>query len=440
MAGPDYTSILTALTGGTDKAIEETNPWSGLESFTNQFGSAITQAAPNYDLQDSLIAGLLTGAIGGLTKNFSNSYKNEQKDYASQAVKDLIEGKALSRDTYQGNPSVFNVLEQSKNAVDLANSQDALERQRALDQQIQLKQTPGYEDLAIGAPNVQDLEVKIRSGQPLTEDDYKLYSTLPVSSKRILQQVETQHAIEGRSKGVQNRFEEGLSVKKGEREIPGFTNVTGNILPLTTVNQIREKVGANEEVKNALYKLKTTGDATSFMALTGNDASAQAALQSSIFNAYRKRTGSGARLEGPEGDMIKAMTPKVLSGDPIGAIKAAMLGRDQQQFADFMIKFLDEDRDMSLFSQGLKANNRPLSFYRADDVQRLGLGDALKAELGASVSSSTPNSLIGPMGASGPSSSNIDRASLEAEAAALKAQGKSAAEIAATLRAKYQGQ
>lgn len=175
--------------------------------------------------------------------------------------------------------------------------------------------------------------------------------------------------------GVASRADRGMDFKEGERNLPGFTNVTGATPSTTIVNQLRTKKEGSDQIVNLLEEMKKTGDSSGFMTLVGQDAAMQEMLQGALFNANRVRTNSGANFTETEQNMVKSSIPKTLAGDPVGAVKALMLGRDQKEFADAMIKFIKADRDVNMFSQGFKSNTRPLSFYPKEMRESYGLID-----------------------------------------------------------------
>lgn len=382
MADIDLSTIFAALTAA-DKQAQADNPFNPLSSFGDQLGDLSIKASVGKKPADAAIAGLISGLVSGGASNLGRGYVQKQDDLAYQLMADnLGGGPSVFKKPDAMSPSVFNVV---RNAGGLYDEQQAVDRQ---DEQRKLglvlaqkgiklgedgswSLIPGAQQAqadmeGTGSPLVQSYLYKLRTGQPTSPEEQQAFSHSPLEVQRLGDTIDYRNAVD-------ERFGKNFGFKVGERELPGYTNVTGATPPTATINNLREKITANQEVKNALEKLKATGDEGGFMQLVGSNAQAQAALQSSIFNAYRKRTGSGARLEGPEGDMIKAMTPQVLAGDALGAIKAASLGRNQKEFADFMIKFLDEDQDAALFSQGFKANNRPLNFYPKDQVEKFGL-------------------------------------------------------------------
>lgn len=367
---PDSNTDFLRMLDSVQSAGLDDSPFSALVKGSQDANEYLVKNAPKARIGEALIGGILTGAMGGLAQRGQKSFMNGQEEAIQGALDNWRQGKTFERGNMSR--SVFNRLKDVTAAQGLAEAQRNTQENSDLERAQKLKLAPGYDDTLMQGPEAQGAMEALLNKKELTPEQAAVVSKLPLSALRAFQGQQQLN-------NVGDRFEQNLSFKKGERELPGFTNVTGATPPISAINEARTKIQSNEEVKTALRALKESGDVEGFYKLAGENAQVQAALSSSVFNAYRKRTGSGARLEGPEGAMLQSMTPQVLAGNFMGALKAGLLGRDQGKFAEMMMNFLDEDRDIALFSQGFKNNSRDLKFYPKDIKQRFGL-DALEAE------------------------------------------------------------
>jgi hypothetical protein len=256
MAGPDYTSLLAALSGGVDKAAAETDPFNPLASFADQFSASIPQLAlkTNSGLGAGAIAGLLSGLVGGVSHNLSTDYRNEQKDYAQSAIQDLLAGKAISQGDMT--PSVFNTIRDSQNAVDIARAQHEKDLEEETARQIKIKQSPAYGEMALKDPQAQALEAKIYSGEPLTPEENLYRASLPIETQRLLTQAQQMSAIEGRSKAsldMRGKVEEG---KNTRFELGQGLKLSSKLETAKVSQNFQEASGAWDEVQQ-LAQLNT---------------------------------------------------------------------------------------------------------------------------------------------------------------------------------------
>lgn len=420
----DYATLAKIL-NDTAQENEQTSPYRPLIGTFDAIGDASLQiGAKSGDYKTGIIGSLVSGLLGGATQGINNNYVAGKNQQAADILWRSIQGQNSEIPDGMA-PSVF---AQVNTGGELFRRQRELEQQQ-LDQRVEAQlaakglikdETSGQYRAAPGmleannqleglTDQTSNALAKLNLGEELSADEATALSRSPLGLQRLANSLEQTNA-------VSDRFNQKFDFTKSERALPGYTNITGATPTSTQVNKLREVIRSNDEVKNALKALKETGDQDGFFKLVGSDAQMQAALRSSIFNAYRKRTGSGARLEGPEGQMIKAMTPKVLAGDPLGALSAAAMGRNQQEFADNMIKYLDEDRDLQLFSQGFKANNRELGFYPKDELDKFNLSQLLEQQ--------TPSPVEEATGTAQYSLSDLQAAGYsQAEIQALQAQG-----------------
>lgn len=361
MAGPDYTSILTALMGA-DKAAEETNPWSGLEGFSNSFGTALTQASPQYDLQDNLIAGLLTGAVSGLSKNFSTSYKNEQRDYAAQAVKDLIEGKSLSKPDGIS-PSVFNSLRGSEQAMSLAKMQSDQNRQDELDAQIKLKQTPNASELRDRYSD----EFLTSHGIPLDAPREQIGAMLSEERQRKI--------LESKDKIPDKAISE---IAHGTDLIEQVKTLTPLIDQMSWGNPVRIGKSYSLDTPEGMYENKLH------------------VLSEELAKQFAGRTSWPSIQQQLKSLTVRQVGSKDALKEVVGNLQSLLTNQVEDRASGYGQKGYDL---LERMNQGSGANNAPTVV----------------------------------------NNSSIDKAALASEAAALKASGMAPAEVAATLRTKYQG-
>lgn len=382
----DLNAVLQALVLA-DQQAKANSPYAPVSQFTEQMNPTILQAAGSgqYKPGESMAAGLINGLIGGFSQNLTNSYADKQNNLAYQAMSNAMTGKGGKPEGIH--PSVFAPIQAAGGVFKLGRGFEQEDEDRRLQQQVRsnlalkgvrVNEDDSYEAIpgAVDAfnaiegisPMIQNAIYKTRMGEQLSPEEQQAVASAPMGVQRQISNYEYQQ-------GVQGRFNENFDFKKSERALPGYQNITGAQPSTTVLNTLRTKIQGTEEIKNLLRNLKQSGDTDGFFNIIGESAQMQEAIQGALFNANRLRTNSGANFTATEQAMVKSSMPKTLAGDPLGALRAAMLGRDQSEFADIMMKFVDADKDIALFSQGYKANNRPLTFYPQDLVQQFGLGD-----------------------------------------------------------------
>lgn len=124
MAEIGLDAILATLLG-VQKDAEAESPWLPITDATDLIGKTLIQSSPHFSLQENILAGLLTGAVGGLGKNLTKSYADEQS--------------ALASDYMLGGGSVFekpeglseSIFQKAKNARSIIEVQDLLNRREA---------------------------------------------------------------------------------------------------------------------------------------------------------------------------------------------------------------------------------------------------------------------------------------------------------------------
>jgi hypothetical protein len=115
------------------------------------------------------------------------------------------------------------------------------------------------------SPELQAVEVKIRSGEKLTEADNKILAAAPEGAKRILGQIEYQRAIDKRNDDVNTRQEKGFEFQKGfdktiNRELLAKQNAVDAFLTQKEgIAQALDKFDPNESIAGAIGRGITAG-------------------------------------------------------------------------------------------------------------------------------------------------------------------------------------
>lgn len=131
MADLDFTSILSAL-NASQKAAEEDNPFNFLSSFGQSLTPQVVQAAPNYSTGDDIIAGLVAGAVGGLTDSLSDNWKAKQAAYVNDALSNILTNGSSGFQRPDGmSNSSFATLKSLGQAMDIAEANQGAQAARA---------------------------------------------------------------------------------------------------------------------------------------------------------------------------------------------------------------------------------------------------------------------------------------------------------------------
>lgn len=240
-----------------------------------------------------------------------------------------------------------------------AEGASALNRQKALiDYEVEkgLREKPFdvNKELADN-PTAKAAYDKIASGADVTKEDYALLSP---------------KAIESASRGLRSStYASGLEFNKDQRKLNNYESLGA---PLTTAEKQKIEFQNEGLARTKAEMLEFIANPDSF---TGNSSAIQAALSGMMTNAQRMATNSGANFTATEIDLVKKALPATLAGDPVRAIKEAMLGRDQKVFARDLIDLFDRVNDYALLeAYKQKREDKDLSYYPEYLVKRV-MGD-----------------------------------------------------------------
>lgn len=362
------------------------------------FASSLPQMQPSKDAGQNALA----QTLAGFTQNFAQGYGKKQ---VKQEQEDLAKGVAAALTSENPQEKLKEVSPTLASAYELQIAQ-AKQKQQELAQKmgLDLQKYQMQQDYSHGLQRERMAEQAGYSAQlkaiptARAEQNWDNPAAAPIVGKLARNELltpEEARTMDTLSKGdmrlatsalglgnTQGRFNAGEDKKEAKQAIPGYENVAGNYLTDPVINKLYDKKAGAEKIVNLLKEVKKTGDSSGFMTLVGQDAAMQEMLRGSLMNAQRVFTGSGASFTDSEQKMIASSIPAMLSADPSRAIKSMLLGRDQKQFTDAMIKFVEAEKDLEMFSYGLKNKNRPMSFYPQDLVSSYGV----KGEDGATPS------------------------------------------------------
>jgi len=124
--------LLASLLLGAEKDAIATSPFAPISGAADLVGKTLIQASPNYDLKDNLLAGLITGLVGGGSDYLSQQYANKQ----TGLLNDLVQGQAANPGSIFEKPegldsSLFNKAEAVQSIFDIENRQDIAQQARA---------------------------------------------------------------------------------------------------------------------------------------------------------------------------------------------------------------------------------------------------------------------------------------------------------------------
>lgn len=124
--------LLASLLLGAEKDAIATSPFAPISGAADLVGKTLIQASPNYDLKDNLLAGLITGLVGGGSDYLSQQYANKQ----TGLLNDLVQGQAANPGSIFEKPegldsSLFNKAEAAKSIFDIENRQNIAAEERA---------------------------------------------------------------------------------------------------------------------------------------------------------------------------------------------------------------------------------------------------------------------------------------------------------------------
>jgi hypothetical protein len=325
----DITELFSFLM--PDKAAEEAiaanDPWTPLQAAPDLMSQLLMKESqdPSRSTTELMLGGLLSGLGSGYLGKLSSNYQTEKlADYTA-----LLPG--MADGTVTGRPEnmsqdVFNIATKKANQHDIFQRMQDKEDETNIAKQL-IQQIAQEDPMAAAEASNRMLGTNIDVGAlpPMQNTSREL-------RERQLDE-------------IQQRHEDAKEVREAETSFQGY-EFRGKVRPTRSeAASVRKEIGYNTQLISTLQSLGDNIDENGFMSLFGDNPQLQEALQSFIFNTQRKATGSGARLEGPEAKMLKAMTPSVLAGNPLGAIKSALLDRNPAQLAKDMIKLIKKSQN-----------------------------------------------------------------------------------------------
>lgn len=94
MADVGLDSILLTLLG-VQKDAEADSPFVPITDATDLIGKTLIQSSPNYSIGENILAGLLTGAVGGLAQRGTKNYADEQSKLAQPVLDQILQGRSV---------------------------------------------------------------------------------------------------------------------------------------------------------------------------------------------------------------------------------------------------------------------------------------------------------------------------------------------------------
>lgn len=159
----DFATALAAITGA-QKASENENPWTTFAGMGDELGGAILRNSGNFDPKETIIASLISGLIGGVGQNLSNTYRDEQNTIANDQMKSILSGGALTRADGQS-PSVFHSMQNFDSANKFANQSDNIDANRQFKNQLLGAAAKGMIDNPYRAGKINEVLSGITGGE-----------------------------------------------------------------------------------------------------------------------------------------------------------------------------------------------------------------------------------------------------------------------------------
>lgn len=126
------TNILASLLLGAEKDALAESPFAPLSGAADLVGKTLIQASPNFSTKDNMLAGLITGLVGGGTDFLSQQYANKQ----TGMLNDLVQGQAANPGSIFEKPgdlsdSLWNKAEAAQSIFEIENRQNIAAERRA---------------------------------------------------------------------------------------------------------------------------------------------------------------------------------------------------------------------------------------------------------------------------------------------------------------------
>lgn len=134
-------AIFAALTNA-DKQSREDSPFNPFEALATDVGQSIYKDAPHYSTAENLIGGLLTGLVGGGSKQLTNRYVADQDAIARDIIIGSMTGNRIDRPSSMS-PSIYSTLDNAGSIYTLGeklnSASAAAEDQRKFQQAAELQ-------------------------------------------------------------------------------------------------------------------------------------------------------------------------------------------------------------------------------------------------------------------------------------------------------------
>jgi hypothetical protein len=236
-------------------------------------------------------------------------------------------------------------------AEDTSTIKAALSQKESRDELIQM-------ELA-GNPAARSVYYRISAGEAVPREEVAASSISP-------------RALTSAQAGVRSiAYQQSVDMRKQGLMISGYTKADGS-LPTPGEKQLIETQNqGNARTVTLLAAYIENPDS-----IAGQESALQQAIYGLSRNAQRLATGSGANFTVTEQKLVDFALPKILAGDPVGAMVAAGFGRDQKAFAAELINLYQKVQDYSLFdAYGLRRNDVGFDYYPEGSVKKiLGVG------------------------------------------------------------------
>lgn len=158
-------SLLTNLLFGAEGLAKENSPYNPFSQAADLVGKTVIAGSPQFDIGESVLAGLLTGLVGGGAQQLTQNYADNQVDMLNDLLKGHSTGNILEKPEGMDR-SIFEKAESMANIFDL-NAQEEERRGKlataqAVDQAKQLAQAEReiavqrYGPMGLLPPGLQD--------------------------------------------------------------------------------------------------------------------------------------------------------------------------------------------------------------------------------------------------------------------------------------------
>lgn len=120
-----------------DKQTEERNPFAPIADFAGNMNKSIIKASPEYDWEESAIAGLVSGLIGGLADNRANDFRADQNVAARDVLEASLGGYDVERPSGM-DASIFNRMQNAGSIFKRQKAEEQAAAENAFKREVQL--------------------------------------------------------------------------------------------------------------------------------------------------------------------------------------------------------------------------------------------------------------------------------------------------------------